>query len=268
LRGREFTGEDRPGSQPVLIIDDNLMRDYWPNEDPIGKHMRISDADPWATIIGVVGAVRNSDVVGVETSEGGTMGAGKGVYYYPMEQVGTEAAFLVARASGNSSAIAGEIRDAVSSIDPAQPISDVKTMDERIGIVLGPRYSALTLLGVFAAMALSLSAIGVFGLIRYSVAQRTQEIGVRIALGATQSRVMRMVVTEGLKLALGGVTLGIVAAIALTRVLGSLLYGVSATDPVIFAEVAGVLVAVALFACYLPARRAMRVDPMAALRYE
>jgi predicted permease len=268
LRGREFSDEDRLGGQAVVVIDENLARDYWSLDDAVGKRLRRSDSAPWATIIGVAGAVRYSDVVGAETSDAGTMGAGKGVYYYPIEQLGTGSAFLVARASGNSSVIEDELRDAVSGIDPAQPVSDVKTMDERIAIVLGPRYSALTLLGIFAAMALALSAIGLFGLIRYSVAQRTQEFGVRMALGATQERVLKMVLSEGLKLALCGVAIGIVAALALTRILGSMLYGVSATDPVIFAEVAGILIAVALFACFLPARRATRIDPMEALRYE
>jgi putative ABC transport system permease protein len=160
------------------------------------------------------------------------------------------------------------IREAVHGVDPGQPVSDLKTMGSRIALSLGPRRSAVTLLTVFAVMALTLAAVGLFGLVRYNVAQRTQEIGVRMALGASQTDVLRMVLGEGLRLALAGVVGGLIAAFALTRVLAGLLYGVSATDPLTFAGMAMVLTTVALFASWLPARRATRVDPLVALRYE
>jgi putative ABC transport system permease protein len=212
--------------------------------------------------------VRHSQVVGEEGSSEGTEGASKGVYYYPLYQAGETNMFLIVRTNVDPSGMANTMRDAVSAVDPSQPVSDLKTMDERIALSMGPRRSAVALLSVFAAMAVSLAAIGLFGLIRYSVAQRTQEIGVRMALGATRADVLRMILGQGLRLAAIGVGAGLVAALALARVLASTLYGVSAADPMTFAGVALLLVAVALIASYIPAQRATRVDPIVALRYE
>jgi putative ABC transport system permease protein len=190
------------------------------------------------------------------------------VYYYPLYQAPSTATFLLARTRGDAASLGAAIREAVHAVDPGQPVSDIKTMDERVALSLGPRRSAVTLLTIFAVMALSLSAVGLFGLIRYSVAQRTQEIGVRMALGASRRDVLTMVLREGLRLALAGVVGGLLAAFALTRVLASLLYGVSATDPLTFAGMALLLTLVALLASWIPARRATRVDPLVALRYE
>jgi putative ABC transport system permease protein len=176
--------------------------------------------------------------------------------------------FLMARTRGDAASAGAAIREGVHAVDPDQPISDLKTMDQRVALSLGPRRSAVTLLTIFAVMALGLSAVGLFGLVRYSVAQRTQEIGVRMALGASRRDVLGMVLREGLRLALGGIFGGLLAAFALTRVLASLLYGVSATDPLTFGGMALLLTLVALFASWIPARRATRVDPMVALRYE
>jgi putative ABC transport system permease protein len=207
-------------------------------------------------------------VVGEEASAGETEGAGKGVYYFPLDQQNSSAIFLIARTSGDPSALSAAIRDAVHDVDPTQPVSDLKTMDQRISISMGPRRSAVALLSVFATMALTLAAVGLFGLIRFTVTQRTQEIGVRMALGATRRDVLQMVLGESLRLALLGVAFGLIAAFALTRVLASLLYGVSATDPVTFAGTAVTLTLVSLLASWVPAYRATRVDPLVALRYE
>jgi putative ABC transport system permease protein len=160
------------------------------------------------------------------------------------------------------------LRAAFASVDPNQPISDVKTMDQRIALSLGPRRSVVALLTVFAAMALALAAIGLFGLVRFNVTQRVQEIGVRMALGAQPMDVLRMLVVQSGRLVLAGIVVGLVATLVLTRALASELYGVSSADPVSFAATAVILSAVALLAIYIPARRAMAVDPMVALRYE
>lgn len=172
------------------------------------------------------------------------------------------------RTHGDAASAGAAIREAVHAVDPGQPVFDLKTMDQRVALSLGPRRSAVTLLTIFAVMALGLSAVGLFGLVRYSVEQRTQEIGVRMALGASRRDVLGMVLREGLRLALAGVVGGLLAAFALTRVLSSLLYGVSATDPLTFSGMALVLILVALVASWIPARRATRVDPLVALRYE
>jgi len=268
IRGRTFTDQDRLGSQPVAMIDENLGRQYWPDQDPVGQRIRNGSNSPWKTIVGVVTPVRHSQVAGDESSAEGVIGAAKGVYYYPLYQVESAATFLIARTNGDAAGLGATIREAVQAVDPGQPISDLKTMDQRVTLSLGPRRSAVALLTVFAAMALSLAAVGLFGLVRYNVAQRTQEIGVRMALGASRRDVLKMVLGEGLQLALFGVGGGLVAAFALTRVMGGLLYGVSATDPLTFAGMAVLLTLVALFASWLPARRATRVDPIVSLRYE
>jgi len=268
IRGRFFTDQDRLGGQPVAIIDENLAQEYWPNEDALGKRIRNGNNQPWKTIVGIVAHVRHYQVVGEETSSIGTEGSAKGVYYFPLYQESSSNFFLIARTNGDPTALAGAIRSAVHGVDPSQPVSDLRTMDQRITLSMGPRRSAVTLLSVFAAMALTLAAVGLFGLIRYNVTQRTQEIGVRMAIGASRKDILQMVLGESLRLALLGVAAGLIAAFALTRVLSSLLYGVSATDPLTFAGTSLALTFVALLASWVPAWRATRVDPLVALRYE
>jgi predicted permease len=268
IRGRFFTDQDRLGGQPVAIIDENLAHEYWPNQDALGQRIRNGSSQPWNTIVGIVAHVRHYQVVGEETSNIGTEGSAKGVYYFPLYQQNSPAVFLIARTNGDPVALAASIRAAVHDVDPGQPVSDLRTMDQRITLSMGPRRSAVTLLSVFAAMALLLAAVGLFGLIRYNVTQRTQEIGVRMAIGASRKDILRMVLGESLRLALLGVAGGLIAAFALTRVLSSLLYGVSATDPLTFAGTSLALTFVALLASWVPAWRATRVDPLVALRYE
>ena len=183
IRGRTFTPEDSEGADRVAVIDDNLARLYWPNEGPIGKHMSTNSADNWATIVGVVGHVRHSQVVGDESSGLNAEGGAKGVYYYSMYQAEAPATFFVVRTSGDPGRAAQTLRAAIHSVGPNQPLSDMKTMDQRIALSMGPRRSAVGLLTVFAGMALALASIGLFGLVRFNVTQRVQEIGVRMALG-------------------------------------------------------------------------------------
>jgi len=266
--GRIFTAADQMGTQPVIVIDENLEREYWPNEDPVGKRIRNGSRSPWATIVGVVGHIRFNQLAGEEASAGAAQSAGKGVYYFPLYQTEAPYGFLIAKSKGNPESLAGAIRQAVRDIDPHQPISDVKSMDERISESLGPQRFAANLLAVFAALAILLTAVGLYGLISYSVTQRTNEIGIRTALGAGRSDILRLVLRQGATLALAGAAAGIVAGLLLARTMQSLLYGVSPADPLSFAGAAVLLVAVALAASWLPARRATKVDPLVALRYE
>ena len=268
LKGRYFTDEDRKGSQLVALIDENLAREYWPNEDPIGKRIRNGSRSDWSTIVGIVGHIRFNQLVGEESSSSISQSSTKGVYYYPMFQKQAPFGFLIAKSSGNAASVESAIRDAVRSVDTNQPVSNMSSMDTRIDESLGPQRFAANLLAVFASLAILLAAVGLYGLISYSVAQRTNEIGIRMALGARRSDVLRLILFQGGKLALVGTAAGIVAGLILMRAMRSVLYGVSTADPVSFFGAAVLLTFVALLASYIPARRAMRVDPMIALRYE
>jgi putative ABC transport system permease protein len=268
LKGRYFTDDDRTGSQQVVLIDENLARQYWPNQDPLGKRIRNGNQAPWRTIVGVVGHIRFNQLAGEESSSSGAQSAGKGAYYFPLYQTEAPYGYLIARANGSAAGLADTIRQCVRETDPNQPVSDMKTMDGRIAESLGPQRFAANLLAVFAALAVLLTAVGLYGLISFSVAQRTNEIGIRTALGAERSDILRMILRQGATLALFGTAAGVVAGLVLTRTMQSLLYGVSAADPVSFAGAAILLILVALVACWLPARRAARIDPVVALRYE
>jgi predicted permease len=258
-KGRNFTAEDRLGTQPVVVIDENLARQYWPNQDPVGQHLRQGANSPWATIVGVVAHVMQSALVG---------DSGKGVCYYPILQQGLAQAFLIVKTKGDPATLASEIQGAVASVDSAQPAADFKTLDQYVAGSLGPQRMAASLLEIFSCLALFLAAIGLYGVISYSTAQRTREIGIRMALGAQRRLVWGMVIRQGLRLALAGVLAGAVAASVLARFLRSQLFEVSAFDPSTFALTCLVLLVVALAACYIPARRATKVDPIVALRYE
>jgi putative ABC transport system permease protein len=257
--GRLFTDQDRQGSEPVVLIDENLARQYWPHQDPVGQHLRRGQRGPWATIVGVVGHVKHSALVG---------DSDKGVYYYPLYQTGIPYNFFVAKTDANPLSLADAIREAVRAVDPNQPVHDLKSMDQRIAESLGPQRFALRLLGFFAAVAVLLAALGLYGVISYTVTQRTQEIGIRMALGAERGQLLGLVIGQALRLALAGVVVGAVVAVALARLLSSQLFEVRAFDPVTLGATALVLMLVALAASYGPARRATRVDPMIALRYE
>ena len=258
-KGRYFTAQDRLGTQPVVVIDENLARQYWPNQNPVGQRLRRGSDAPWATIVGVVDHVMQSALVG---------DSGKGVCYYPMLQQPLAQAFLVVRTKTDPGKLASAIQGAVASVDSGQPVADLKTMAQYVAGSLGPQRIAASLLEIFSALALFLAAIGLYGVISYSTAQRTQEIGIRLALGAQRRQVWGMVLRQGLKLALVGVLAGAVVASILAQLLRSQLFEVSALDPSTFASTCLILLVVALAACYFPARRATRVDPIVALRYE
>ncbi len=263
VRGRFFTDHDVENAPPVVIISESMARRYFPNDNPLGHRLKASGPDlngsPYMEIVGVVGGVRYT---GLDDQPADA-------YYQPYAQtMYYQRTNLVVRSAGPAMSLANSLRSAIREIDKDTVISDVNTMEEALGAsVVGPRFRTL-LLGGFAFCALVLAAIGIYGVIAYSVAQRTQEIGIRMALGAHRSNVIRQVVIEGLRLALAGTALGIAGAFLATRLLASLLYSVKATDPVTFAIGPLILIAVALVASFLPACRAAMVDPVIALRHE
>ena len=258
-RGRVFSDHDVAGTQAVALVDETLAKQYWPNEDAIGQHIRNGSKSPWATIVGVVEHVKNSDLAGDQI---------KGRYYYPLFQRPSANATVMVRTQGDPGAAAGAIRAAVSAVDPSEPISQLRSLSAMVNASLAPRRFVVSMLAVFAALALLMAIIGLYGVTSYSVAQRTQEIGIRMALGARRSEILGMVIRQGMWLTGGGVLVGLAAALALSQLLRSQLFQVSPFDPLTFGLTAVVLIAAELAACSIPAQRATRVDPMEALRHE
>jgi putative ABC transport system permease protein len=269
LKGRFFEEGDALTSAPVIVIDENMARQYFPEEDPIGQHISMPTAADKAIefqIIGVVGHVKQQNL---DTTDGAIVGA---QMYISINQVPDEFIFpgstLVVRTSAEPTGYLPAIRSALTSIGGNATLSNAKTMEQLRGELISDRRFTLILVGVFSALALILASIGIYGVISYSVAQRTREIGIRMALGASQRQVLRMVVGGGAKLAVMGIAAGAAGALVLTQFIRSFLYGVSPSDPLTFAGISLLLAGVALLASYVPARRAMKVDPNTALRYE
>ncbi len=259
VAGREFGNQDRQGAPQVAIVNQTFVRQFFPDENPLGKHVRAgAQTGPWREIVGVVANVTQLGPDHPESPE----------VYIPYLQEPASDLSLVLRASGNALASPAAVRAAVREVDANQPVYDVATMEQRLWDSIAPqRFNAL-LVGVFAVAALGLGAVGIYGLLAYSVTQRTHEIGIRVALGATRDDVCRLVILGAMPFTLAGIVIGTGATLPLARLMSSLLYGVKPTDPLTFVVVVLVLIAVALLASYLPARRATKVDPMVALRYE
>jgi predicted permease len=263
VQGHGFEeGRDRIDSPCVVVVGESVVRKYWPNESPLGKRLwpgTPQTPEEWCQVVGVVKDVRQFDL----TSEV------RPQLYLSYEQFGFFAPrHLVVSTEGDPLALAGAVRKTVWEVDRDQPVSNVSTMEDVLAESIARQRFSTLLLGVFAGVALLLAAVGIYGVMSYSMAQRTREIGIRMALGAQKWDVLKLAVGQGLKLVAIGVGLGLVGALALTRVMSSLLYGVSATDPLTLVTISLVLGAVALLASYLPARRAAKVDPLIALRYE
>jgi putative ABC transport system permease protein len=264
IGGREFNHRDTLAGVRVAVVNDALARKHWPNERAIGKRVSFSERDPqWYEIVGVVGDVKHRGLDVADRAE----------LYIPHRQPLFSGAtvrpmYLAVRAPGDPLAAVAAVRRELKRLDPDQPISDVRTMDERIGRSLSSRRFSTVLLGVFASLALTLAAVGIYGIVAYSVTERTHEIGVRLALGAQRRDVIAMVVGQGMTMTAAGTAIGVAAALMLTRLMSTLLFGVSAVDPATFLAIPCLLMAVALVACYVPARRATRVDPLQALRSE
>jgi predicted permease len=259
LKGRYFTEQDRLETEPVVMIDENLARQYWPHQDPVGQHLRRGNHAPWATIVGVVGHTMQSALVG---------DSGKGVCFYPLFQQPLSQAFLIVKTKTDAAQMGNSIRGAVASVDPGQPVANLETMEQYVAGSLSPQRIAVSLLAIFSALALFLASLSLYGVISYNVAQRTNEIGIRIALGADRGQVWRLMLVQGMRPALLGVLMGALGAALVVHSLRSQLFSVSAFDPATFLLAGLVLLAVALVACFLPARRATKVDPIVALRYE
>ena len=261
LRGRFFSEQDSPSKPNVAIISETLARRYFENQDPIGRQMRFGfppNSDVPREIIGVVGDLRDEAL----SRKPGPM------MYVPFAQAPLYGGEVVVRSSSSVSSVAAGIRQTVRAIDKDLPVTDVGSFPEAVGASLEQERFRTLLMSTFSGIALILAAVGIFGVISYSASQRTHEIGIRMALGAQRGNVLRLILGQGTKLALLGLGAGVAAALPLTHLMAGLLYGVSATDPLTFGAVGIVLLGVAVSACYIPARRAMRVDPMVALRHE
>jgi putative ABC transport system permease protein len=266
-QGRDFNEHDGHDAPAVIIINQAFADKHFPGESPLGKRLRPGISvepgkKPWREIVGVVGNVKHQGLRKNETPE----------YYLPESQMPLDSMVLVVKTTGDPRSIVSGVREEVRQMDKDLPIYNVRTMDEYMSnAVAQPRLIAL-LLAVFAGLALLLTAIGLYGVMSYSVAQRTHEIGIRMALGASQNNVLGLVVRQGMLLAAIGVGIGLIGAFILAKVLASLisdlLFGIGAKDPLTFAAIALIIFGVALLACFIPARRATKVDPMVALRYE
>lgn len=258
--GRAFTSQDAHGGAGVVIVNEAFEKHYFPGESAMGKRVRMESRReaPWLTVVGVVGNVRQRGLESEVTLE---------AYHPEMKGAGGLLSFVI-RTTGAPTSLASAARAAMAEVDRNQPVYNVMSMEQRLANAMTPRRLNMILLGSFAAVALILAAVGIYGVMSYAVTQRTREIGMRMALGAQRSDVLRIVVRHGMVLTLLGIMIGLVGSFTMTRLLSALLYEVTPTDPATFSGVTLLLVAVALLACWLPARRAAKIDPMAALRYE
>lgn len=262
LKGRPLSNQDKPNTPKVVVISEGMARKYWPNEDPIGK--RITGGNPqreedWRQIVGIVNDVHQFQLDAEPKPQ----------MYLSYEQAGFFAPRdLVVKTDVDPESLAATVRRTVWEIDKDQPVSNISTMGQILGESIARQRFSMLLLGIFASLAMLLAAVGIYGVMSYSVTQRRNEIGIRMALGAQKFDVLKLTVGQGLKLVLIGVAIGLVGALVLTRLMSTLLFGITATDPVTFVAISLVLIAVACLASYIPARRATKVDPLKALRYE
>src|SRR5579862_131780 len=261
LKGRVFTLDDGPSSPRTAIINATMAKRFWPNADPIGQRFKFSfqkPGDPWIMVVGMVGDMRRDGLTKEPVSQ----------VFLPLAQDPARGMDLLVRTTADPRNFAAAMRSAIRSVDKTAPVFNVATLEDELGEQNAPRRFQSMLLSLFAILALILATVGVYGVVAYTTRQRTHEIGIRVALGAQRTQVLRMVVSHALKLILTGVALGIVLALGITRLIASVLFEVKPTDPLTFAAVSTVLTGVAFLACYFPARRATKVDPMVALRYE
>jgi predicted permease len=256
VHGRDFDERDREGAHGVVIINETMARRYWPGGDALGRRLKLTK--DWLEVVGIAKDVKNRSLS--ETPQP--------FLYLPLLQDYRSNMILVARTAIEPEQMSQSVRAEVAALDPGIPIFDVKTLEEHVGISLFLQRMAATLLSIFGLLALSLAAIGLYGVMAYSVSQRTRELGIRVSVGAERRDIFKLILRQGLAISVVGLLAGLVAALAVTRLTAKLLYGVSATDPVTFIVITLLLLCVTLLACYFPARRATKVDPMIALRFE
>jgi putative ABC transport system permease protein len=262
IKGRVLTGQDRKDQPRVLVVDEAFAQKYWPNEEAVGKRIRFGGPDSSNPLVTVVGVVRRVKMEGLDNDSGRVQA------YLPYLQFGFSAMSIVVRASVDPLNLAAPVRQQVLAVDSDQPIYNLRTMEAIRIETLAPQRLNMLLLSIFAAVALVLAAVGIYGVMAYSVTQRTHELGIRMALGAERADVLKLVLGQAARLSGAGLAIGLAGAFLLTRWMSSLLFGVSATDPLTFFCISALLAGVAMAATIIPARRAMRVDPMIALRYE
>ena len=260
LRGRNFSEVEDAEPRHVVVVSESFARKYFPGEDPIGKRVAVEmfDKPPMTEIVGVVGDVRYDSLTD----------AAEPTVYFPHSELTYSFMTFAVHTLGDPAEMAPAVRREISALDSDQPVSDVRTMTQVMAETVGRARFSTLLFGLFAGLATLLAAVGIFGVMNYSVTLRTREIGLRMALGAQPARVLVLVLRQGLVLTLAGIGIGLLGALALTRVMSSLLFGVDATDPLTFAAIVPLIAIVSLVACYIPARRATRIDPLVALRYE
>jgi putative ABC transport system permease protein len=267
--GRDFSSADGPATQGVVIVNESLAREYWPLQDPVGQEIHVHIAPSgapwkpearttWLRVIGVVGGIRDWSWNQQILDE----------MYLPYTQNPSRLMRLVVRSNSDTSGMSKAIRETLVDLDPNQPVTEIKTMDQLVDSALARRRLSMILLAIFAGFATLLAGIGIYGVMSFAVSQRTHEIGIRLALGAQPRNVVNMIVGEGMLLSMVGVLLGFIASVLSMRAIRSLLYGISALDPITFAGVAVFLAAVAFASCYFPAHRATKVDPIKAMRSE
>jgi putative ABC transport system permease protein len=259
LRGRDFSNHDLQNAEQVMLVNQTAAREIWPADDAIGQHVHVADpTSPSRTVVGIVADVHHYSLDAAPTMQ----------FYLPVTQTDTSDLVFAVRSAGDPLQIANVVRLAIRSVDETLPIDRVVPMSEYVAATMANRRLALVLLGSFAAIALILSVVGIYGVTEYTIAQRTREIGIRIALGAQNRQVLQLMLRQGVTLAIAGVVLGAIFSFALTGFLRGLVFGVTITDPVTFLAASSILTVSAVLACWVPSRKVIRMDPMIALRHE